>query len=220
MNCNYYQMQKLKKLIKYSTLIVGVMFIFVIFVNYHVGSSVEDKIFDSVSNIPQNKVGLLLGVSKYMANGSPNYYYKYRIEAAEKLYKARKISYILVSGDNSRKDYDEPTSMKNDLIKRGVPEEVIFLDYAGFRTFDSVVRSKEIFGQDSITVISQKFHNERAIFIASNKEIHAIGYNAKDLSMKMGLKTRIREYFARVKMILDLTFGTKPHFLGEKVIIR
>jgi len=115
-----------------------------------------------------------LGTSKNTRKGNINQYFKYRIEAATELFKTNKISYIIISGDNSVKGYDEPTDMKNELIKNGIDSTHIFLDYAGFRTFDSMVRSKEIFGQDSITIISQQFHNERALYIAERLGIKAI----------------------------------------------
>jgi len=120
-----------------------------------------------------------------------------------------------VSGDNSRKDYDEPSDFKNDLITKGIPEHKIFLDYAGFRTLDSVVRAKEIFGQTSITFISQKFHNQRAIYIANHYNINAIGFNANDVYNR-----HLREYFARSKAGIDLVFNVQPKFLGEKIIIQ
>ncbi|MCF6365036.1 MAG: YdcF family protein [Bacteroidales bacterium] len=175
--------------------------------------------YNDIDEIPKNKVGLLLGTSKYIGK-SLNYYYKYRIDAAVELYKKGKIKYILVSGDNSAASYNEPQTFKDDLVKRGIPAKRIYLDYAGFRTFDSVIRSKEVFGQESITFISQQFHNERAIFIAKHNGINAVGYNAKDLHGRNGLKTRIRERFARIKAILDVfILCTKPKFLGEKIII-
>jgi SanA protein len=163
--------------------------------------------------------GLLLGTSKYLKSGYPNLYFSYRIEAATELFKAGKIRNIIISGDNGRSSYDEPTDMKNELIKNGVDSNHIYLDYAGFRTFDSVVRVKEIFGQDSVLFISQKFHNERAVYIADQLGITAYGYNAKDVAKLFGIKTKIREKFARVKVILDFMIGTKPKFLGEKVKI-
>ena len=126
----------------------------------------------------------------------------------------------MVSGDNSSTDYDEPSTIKNDLVAQGIPPTKIFLDYAGFRTLDSVVRSKEIFGQHEVTIISQQFHNERGIYIAESKGMKAVGINAKDVSTPYGFKTRLRERFARVKMMLDLIFGKKPKFLGEKIQIK
>lgn len=185
-----------------------------------VEKSAEGNIYNSTKQIPYNKVGLLLGTGKILLNGRINLYYKNRIDAAIKLFNSGKISFILVSGDNSTKDYDEPSTIKNDLVKRGIPPDKIFLDYAGFRTLDSVVRSKEVFSQQSITIISQQFHNERAIYIARQKGINAIGFNAKDVSVHYGLKTRIRERLARVKMIIDLTIGKKPKYLGQKIEIK
>ncbi|MCG8700391.1 MAG: YdcF family protein, partial [Bacteroidales bacterium] len=178
--------------------------LFVVLSNRIVERSTKDNLYSNTHSIPKNKVGLLLGTSKYVRGGSINQYYKYRIEAAVRLFKSGKIDYILVSGDNGTRHYDEPTVMKKDLIAKGIPGNRIYLDYAGFRTLDSVVRSKAIFGQHSITIISQQFHNQRALFIADNKGINAIGYNAKDVSANYGYKTRLREKFARAKMVLDL----------------
>lgn len=212
---------------KYIKLIFKIGFIFAVLsilsilaADRIVEKTAKGKVFNSTENIPYNRVGLLLGTAKVLSNGRINLYYKYRIDAAIRLFEAGKVDYILVSGDNSTKEYDEPTTIKNDLIKKGVPANKIYLDYAGFRTFDSVIRSKEIFGQESITVISQQFHNERAVFIASQKEISAIGYNAKSVEVNYGFKVQLRERFARVKMILDLVFGIEPKFLGEKIEIK
>ena len=136
------------------------------------------------------------------------------------MYNSKKIDFILVSGDNSHVDYDEPTDMKTDLMASGIPEAKIFLDYAGFRTLDSIVRAKQIFGQNKLTIISQPFHNKRAIYIAQHKGIEAIGYNAKDVPRNYGMKTMLREKLARTKMIFDLMFNKSPKFLGEKIAIK
>ena len=180
----------------------------------------KNLIFNDTSTIPKNKVGLVLGTGKFLANGHINLYYKYRIDAAAALYKAGKIEFLLLSGDNGIENYDEPTTFKEDLIARGIPEEKIFLDYAGFRTLDSVIRANAIFGQERFTIISQKFHNERAIFIANQKGMQAIGFNAKAITGRYGLKVRIREYFARTKVFVDLLFNVKPKFLGKKITIQ
>jgi SanA protein len=187
--------------------------------DYWVKSNAIIKVYSSVDAIPSNKVGLVLGTSKFNRNGYVNYYYKYRIDAALALYKAGKVTTFIVSGDNGNKEYDEPTQMKEDLIAGGVPEASIYLDYAGFRTLDSIVRASKIFGQKEFTIISQKFHNERAIFLAESYGLKAIAYNAKDVNIKYGFKTHIREKFARVKMLLDITFGVQPKFLGEEIVI-
>tara|TARA_R110002049_G_scaffold98598_7_gene240055 strand:+ start:842 stop:1474 length:633 start_codon:yes stop_codon:yes gene_type:complete len=177
-------------------------------------------LYSNLVEIPTNKVGVLLGTSKYLSSGEENLYFTYRMEAAEKLYYSNKISYILVSGDNATIHYNEPIAIKKELIKRGIPEEKIVLDYAGFRTFDSMIRANKVFGQNEFTVISQPFHNERAIFIARKKGINAIGYNAKDVTFQSGFKTQLREKFARIKLLLDIyILNTQPKFLGEKINI-
>lgn len=180
----------------------------------------EEKLFNTTETIPKNKVGLLLGTVKYLSDGRVNLYYQFRLNAAVELYKAKKIDFILVSGDNGFEGYDEPTDFKNNLIKAGIPEDKIYLDYAGFRTLDSVVRIKEIFGQTSVTIISQQFHNERALYLANHFEIDAIGYNAKGVSGKKAIKVQLREYLARVKVFIDILFNIKPKFLGEPIEIK
>lgn len=187
--------------------------------NTIIGQAARGKLYSTIGTIPYNKVGLLLGTSRYMDDGNINPYYAYRIEAAVSLLRAGKIKYIIVSGDNSRKDYNEPELMKADLIAAGIDSSVIFPDYAGFRTFDSMVRLKAIFSQDAVTVISQPFHNERALYIASKEGIKAVGFNAKDVSNSFGFKVQLREKLARVKVFVDYLTGIKPKFLGEKVHI-
>lgn len=211
---------KKKKILKW-TVIIGLIFsIFFLFIaNRKVNKASEGKIYTSTNTIPKNRVGLLLGTSKLLKSGKMNYYFEYRIRATVSLYQAGKIEYILISGDNSRIEYNEPQDMKDELVRRGIPENKIFLDYAGFRTFDSIYRAKEIFGQTSFTIISQKFHNQRAIYTANALGIKAIAFNAKDVNAYGGFKTQVREKFARVKVILDLMFNKKPKFLGEKIII-
>jgi SanA protein len=162
----------------------------------------------------------VLGASQKTVRGTTNLYFSYRIQAAYQLFKAGKVSYLLLSGDNHIKGYDEPSDMRNALLALGVPDSCIVLDYAGFRTLDSVVRCNEVFGEDSITVISQEFHNQRALFIASKNNIDAIGFNAQEVNKNYSFRTRVREYFARVKCVLDIyVLYTSPHFLGDKIYI-
>ena len=187
--------------------------------NYIIDRKAAQSLYDDLDKIPENEVGLLLGTSPKLKNGKNNLYFDHRITAAIELYKAGKIKYILISGDNRRRNYNEPEYMKKALIQGGVPEEAIYLDYAGFRTLDSVVRAKKVFGQNRITVISQQFHNARAVYIAGKNGMEAIGFNAQDVDTYSGLKTQIRESLARVKVFLDLFTRKQPRFLGEKIII-
>jgi len=216
-----FKSRKVKKWVIFTIISAPIsVFFVVILANYSVAKIAENQNYDDITKIKSNNTGLVLGTVKTLRNGQTNYYFTYRVRAAVKLYKAGKIKNILVSGDNSREGYDEPTDFKNELIKNGVPESRIYLDYAGFRTLDSVVRAKEVFGQTEITIISQKFHNERAIFLAENFGINAVGFNAKDITGKYGLKVKIREYLARVKVYLDVIFGVQPKFLGDKIKIK
>ncbi len=209
-----------KKRVYLILLLLILPLILILVSNYSVEKNAQNKTYSDSSKIQKNKVGLVLGTSKKLKNGRINLYFKYRINATVELYKKGKIDFILISGDNGNKDYDEPTDFKNELIKKGIPENKIYLDYAGFRTLDSVIRSKEIFGQENITIISQKFHNERAIYLAENNGIKAIGFNAKDVSGRYGLRVKAREYLARTKVFVDILFGVKPKFLGDKIEIK
>jgi len=208
-----------KKLVRIGFILFMVPLSALLICNYLINSFAEGKTYNSTTHIPKNKVGLILGTSKKIIGGQPNPYYENRISATVRLYTANKIDFVLVSGDNGSIYYNEPTTMKKDLIAKGIPEEHIFLDYAGFRTLDSMVRAKEVFGLTEVTVISQKFHNERAIYIAEKKGLKAIGFNAMDISLESGLRVQLREYFARVKVFLDLALKVQPRFYGDKEII-
>ena len=180
----------------------------------------EGVLYDNIDRIPENDVGLVLGTSRYLGKGYINPYFQNRIDAAAALYHTGKVKHLIVSGDNRQMNYNEPIEMKKALMERGVPEKAITLDYAGFRTLDSVVRCKEIFSQSKVTVISQAFHNERALFICRYYNMEAIGFNAKNVPEDMHFKVKIREVFARTKAVLDLyVLHEQPHFLGEKVNI-
>jgi SanA protein len=213
----------MKKFIKNMITIFLLLFvagiIFIVWANYSMKNDSEGYLSYQIADVPAMKTALLLGTSKTLQNGQPNAYFDNRIEAALQLYKSGKIQYIIVSGDNSRKDYNEPEDMQQALIRKGIPEDHIFMDFAGFRTLDSVVRAKEIFGQQKIIIVSQKFHNERAVFLARQNGIEAFGYNAADVNKYAGFKTNLREYFAKAKAYYDVITGVEPKFGGKKVMI-
>lgn len=187
--------------------------------NWIIEETAKGRTYSHVEQIPSNKVGLVLGTARGLTEGGLNPYYAHRISATVALYEAGKITYVLVSGDNGSPYYNEPVTIRKDLIEAGIPADCIILDYAGFRTLDSMVRARAIFGLDSVTVISQEFHNERAIYLAQKKGLWAIGFNAEDLKGNQGQQVRFREYFARVKVFLDLLLNTQPKFYGEKIDI-
>jgi len=211
---------RLTTILSYFLVVYTIFLYIAITADCYISKSNEGLMYDSLMLIPKKKVGLLLGTSKYITNGTKNLYFSYRIEAAIQLYYSGKIEFILVSGDNATIQYNEPITIKKELLKRGIPEDRIVLDYAGFRTFDSMIRAKEVFGQNELTVISQPFHNERAIFIGRKNGMDVIGFNAKDVTDYTAFKTQLREKFARIKMLLDIYFlNTQPKFLGEKIEI-
>lgn len=209
-----------KRIILSLTVFVALIIIGTIIVNRHVESRTGDLIYENVDSIPHNKVALLLGTNPLNRHGHPNSYFANRIELAVQLYHAGKIDFIIASGDNHVKEYDEPTAMRDSLIARGVPEHRIVLDFAGFRTLDSVVRAKEVFGCDSLTIISQGDHCARALYLAEANGISAVAIAAPIRAGRF-VRTRlaIREWLARDKMMLDLWLGKRPHFLGERINI-
>lgn len=211
---------KYKKIKITLATIILLSIIAIIFANNKVESATSNDVYSDVSTIPYNKAGLLLGTSKLLHSGKPNLYFKYRINATIRLFNARKIENVVISGDNSKENYNEPQDMKDELIKAGFPADKIYLDYAGFRTYDSVYRMYQIFGQTSFTIISQEFHNRRAIYLGKSMKLRAIGFNAKDVTAYNGFKTMVREKFARVKMLIDILFRQEPKFLGDKVVIQ
>lgn len=187
---------------------------------WYVDKFSENEVFDDVNLLPEVEVGLVLGTSDRVSDGRPNVFFLRRIEAAYELYENRKVKKLLLSGDNGTEDYNEPERMKEALIAKGVPEGDLVLDYAGFRTLDSVVRANEIFGQDELIIVSQEFHNERAVFIAKNIGIDAYAYNADSPDFEMAPRVFLREILARVYMIWDLfIFDTEPRYLGEEIEI-
>jgi SanA protein len=207
-----------KRMIRYVYIPVLLALTFVWISNKWVAGT-QENCYNNIKDIPENKVGLVLGTSK-TARWGPNLFFKYRIEAAVALFKAGKIKHIIVSGDNHIKEYNETEDMRLALMDAGVPDSCITMDYAGFRTLDSVVRCEKIFGQKKFTIISQPFHNERALFIAKGNGLECVGFNAKDVPRHYSLKTKFREYFARAKCVLDLyVLHTGPKFLGDEVKI-
>lgn len=208
----------LTKLAFLIALICITLFLFLMWwANSAAQSAGEGVLFDDVDEMPDesdSRVALVFGCARTV-NGNTNLFFKHRIEAAAELWQAGKVRGFIVSGDNSRDDYNEPEDMKQALIEKGVPAEKIVCDFAGLRTMDSVIRVEKIFGVKKVVLVSQKFHNERAAYIAQKRGIDAIGYNAKNVTINK--YTERREYLARVRMWADENvFNTTPKYLGEQ----
>lgn len=219
-NSRYFSFLSRKVLVIIFTNLIVLTGCILFYSNYQINHFSKGRIYSDLNAIPKNKVGLVLGTSRHMKNGQANPFFYNRIKAAASLFFAGKIRYVLVSGDNRFYTYNEPREMKRELMKMGIPDSSIIMDFAGFRTLDSVVRCKKVFGQRDVTIISQEFHNERALFIAKFYEMNAVAYSAKDPDPEYSLAINIREYFARTKVFLDLYILHKsPYFLGKSVKI-
>lgn len=190
---------------------------FIVFANVWIVLSTEDKVFSDHDEISNHQVALVLGTSHRLTDGSPNPFFDARMEMSALLYKENRIKHFIVSGDNRTRYYNEPAEMRKALVLLGVPPSAITLDYAGLRTLDSIVRSKEIFGQQQITIVTQAFHSYRALFISDFYGIDAIAYVPKNAASSDGERVQWREYLARAKAILDLyILKTNPRHLGQK----
>lgn len=207
---------KLLNIIRFSAVGCILLISCILLIDRWFSDQASSRIFASTQDTPTRSIGLVLGTSKYIAR-SLNPYYQYRIDAAQQLYKEGKVDILLLSGDNAHRSYNEPWTMKRDLLKSGIPEQDIVLDYAGFRTLDSVVRAKSVFDANHFVIITQRFHCERALFIAGRNKIDAICLAVPEPKGLAGLKIRVREVLARIKALIDVyILDMKPKFAGPK----
>ena len=211
----------MRKLVRKTTKVLFFVFIIgsvlMLVANIWVVTSTKVKILTDYKDLPDSSVALVLGTSNKLTNGSPNPFFEDRILAAANLFRHGKASRFLLSGDNRTKYYNEPLEMKKALIKAGVPVSAITLDYAGLRTFDSIVRCKEIFGHNKIVIVTQPFHCYRALFISQFYKMDAVALMTDSPMPDNSARVYVREYFARAKAILDLYFlNTAPKHLNNK----
>ena len=195
------------------------IFLIALFLVLFCNKTVEETSKRYINSENDCRVGVVLGTSKYIKNNTLNLFYKLRMDKAIELFKSGTIELIIVSGDNSSKEYDEPTEMMNDLIEGGIPKNKIYCDYAGFSTYDSMVRMKKVFQQTEIIIISQKFHIERAVYIARRKGIKAFAYPSKDVPNWYSPYNKYREFLARVKAVFEVIINREPVFLGDNVLV-
>ena len=218
-----------KKILIFFSALIIIFILISLFIYFYISNYSKNFIYSDSKDLPENKVGLLLGTSPVTSEGEVSKFFVTRMNAADELIKNKKIEYVLVSGDNRTVNYNEPKYMRNYLLKLGVDSGYIISDFAGRRTLDSVLRSYEIFNQNNITIISQKFHNERAVFIARKNGINAIAFNAKYLiilyickrfHILIKIKTFAREFLARDIAVYDFLIGKQPEILGDSVEIK
>lgn len=181
----------------------------------------QGRIYTRVEDVPSRPVALVLGTNATLQSGEPNRFFVARMRAAAQLFHAGKVQHLLVSGDNGSDHYDEVTAMRQALIDLGVPETAITRDHAGFRTLDSVVRCLNVFGVQKPLIVSQDWHDQRALYLADHFGLEAIAFAAEDVEVTHSLRTHLREILARVKAILDVhVLGTRPRFEGPPAPIQ
>lgn len=201
--------------VKWSLVTVGVLLGVIGLCYILVVCNAVGRTYDSVDSVPHNRVGLLLATSPITSWGARNHYFDNRITATDKLYKAGKIEVIIASGgdysQSQKNGCDEPKAIRDSLVARGIPADRIILDYDGTRTLNSIAKAKKTYVLDSITLISQKYHNERAIYLADRYGLYTVGYNAEPSPLlRYRIKNTLREFLARPKMFLDILTGENP----------
>jgi SanA protein len=185
--------------------------------NWWIIRASDSAVYRHPAIIPDRDVGLVLGTAPRVATRK-NLFFEGRMDTAARLWKEGKVRHFLVSGDHGQKNYDETTAMRDALVARGVPAKSITQDHAGFRTLDSLVRAREVFGVEKLVVVTDDWHLPRALFLAKSAGVDAIGAAFEDVPWKQSAKTRVREWFSRVKAVADVyVLRTKPKFLGERV---
>ncbi|MDO4225147.1 MAG: ElyC/SanA/YdcF family protein [Bergeyella zoohelcum] len=181
-----------------------------IIANIWVFTLTNGRTYTRVSKVPPRETALVLGTSPKTMEGNANPYFISRMEATALLYHYGKVKKIIVSGEKS-KGYDEPTAMKNYLVyQEGVPEEIIITDFKGFKTQKSIKRSKEIYQQNNVIIVSQGYHNLRALFFARNQNMNALGFDAQDVTKPENYyRNQSREFLARVLAVFYYLFGVE-----------
>ncbi len=204
---------KRRRQILYSSIAILVILACVVALcNISVDRNAEGRTFSNINDVPTMQTALLLGTNPKTRDGKrPSSFYMARINATAELYKHGKFRQLIISGDK-REGYDEPQTMRHDLIERGVPDSIIMMDGQGYRTLLSLRNSKQYFGVHDMIIISQKWHNERSIFLADKMNIKAVGYNADDVRHPRAIWTHIRELLARVKLFIDLYVTHREDF--------
>lgn len=185
-------------------MVVTILIFFGVGSNIWIVRYARDRVIDDAALLPDYETALVLGTSNRMRGGKPNPFFNNRMDKAAQLYRLKKVSKFIVSGDNRLATYNEPEMMQNALVARGVPDSEIILDGEGFRTFDSILRSKEIFKCRSIIIITQPFHAYRAIFISDQLGIPAVAFAAREPGEGSGMQVYLREYFARTLAVMDI----------------
>ena len=189
---------------KYLGGLALILIIIVLVTNFWIVMNSSDRVYSDADILPDGEVAIVLGTSKRLIGGEDNPFFHNRIASAAELYNRGKVKHLLLSGDSTSRYYNEPVDMKKALVDLGIPENAIILDNEGLRTFDSIRRCREVFGYDTIIIVTQRFHSYRALYISQYFDLDAHAYVTASLPIRESFRVVIREYFARTKAILDL----------------
>ncbi|MGD1019366.1 MAG: ElyC/SanA/YdcF family protein [Verrucomicrobiia bacterium] len=197
-----------KKIAAIVSVAGSILLLFVLACNIWIITATKSQVFYDIASLPVNRDGLVLATGKLIDRGRINQHFVRRVDAAAALYRAGKVQRLILSGD---KAHDEPMELKRALLARGVPESALVLDNYGLRTLDSVVRARDVFQCGNLTIISERFHDFRALFLSRYYGINAVAYAPGDLPFRWMIRSTLRESLARVKAVLDLyVLKTKP----------
>jgi len=166
--------------------------------------STDSRVYNEINEVPQCDMALVLGTSSRLTTGADNPFFYNRMQTAADLYRKGKVKSFLLSGDSTSRYYNEPSDMRSTLIELGVPDEVISLDYAGKSTFESIRRCRDVFEIKSVTVVTQRFHSYRAVFIADHFDLEANAMITTEVPLDRSFRTLVREFFARTKAVIDI----------------
>lgn len=208
---------RLIKILKYSVILIAILIIVVILVNAYVCLSVKDLIYDKESYNDLDNIDAIVVLGAGIRNNKPSPLLKDRLDKAIELYNLGLSPKIIMSGDHGRKKYDEVSVMKNYAIENGVPSEDIFMDHAGFSTYESIYRARDIFKVKKIVIVTQKYHIYRSLYIAKKLGVTAYGIPAEKVKYNGRIYREIREVLARNKDVLQCIFKPKPTYLGEEI---
>lgn len=208
----------MNKIIKRILIVGGVVMIIFIAINFYIIKSTKAQIFSISGDVSEHQTALLLGARVY-DDGRLSHIMEDRALTVIELYQNGKVDKILISGDHGTSAYDEVNTIKDYLINKDISPKDIFTDHAGFDTYDSVYRARDIFRVESMIIVTQEFHLPRAVYIANSLGIKNIGVVADKRDYRDKERNRIRESIARVKAFLNVNLNAKPKFLGDKIPI-
>ena len=202
-----------RKIKRWGSAGIFLLVLIVVACNRWVENSTKAYLYENWALLPENEVGLVLGTSPYRSDGKSSAEFYGRVRTAAELYQLGKVKHLIVSGANPDETYNEPRKMMRELVRLGVPEKDITMDFAGFRTLDSIVRARQVFGLTHFTVITTRYHAWRALFIARKLDLNAVGYSAPiSVTGDMGIRNPPREVFARTLAVFEFLFNAPPSF--------